>query len=226
MNRLLRKAVAALSMMGAFVCVTLAQTAEGTRLPVAGAEIPVDVLVEAPSVAQGDLQIICLFASTPSNKLMASLATLDGQLDGALSEVRTPSLFRGTLGETMLLTPKAGSIGAKRLLIIGLGDRESFTAALEEFVGETAYAESERLGVATPTFAPTILDGGKTGIDTGATGAAFLRGFLRARRIALALHASANGPEPVVKRLTFLAGTMHALDTQRGMAGVAARPAP
>ena len=194
-------------------CTAAAQTPEGTRLPVPGKPIPVDVFVESPAAAPGDLQIICLFASTPENKLEASLAVLDTKLSGALTTVRTPQLFRGTLGETLLITPNPGAIAAKRLLLIGLGDRDTFTSAREEFIGEIAYAESERLGVAAPTFAPTILDGGKTGIDTGTVGAAFLSGFLRGRAITLALHAP-----PVVQRLTFLAGTTHAIDTQRGMA--------
>jgi hypothetical protein len=194
-------------------CSTVAQTPEGTRLPVPGKAIPVDVLVEAPAAAPGDLQIVCLFASTPENKLEASLALLDAKLSGALTTVRTPNLFRGTLGETLLITPNPGAISAKRLLLIGLGDRDTFTPDREELIGEIAYAESERLGVAAPTFAPTILDGGKTGIATGTVGAAFLSGFLRARAITLALHKPL-----VVQRLTFLAGTAHAVDTQRGMA--------
>lgn len=194
-------------------CTAAAQTPEGTRLPVPGKAIPVNVFVEAPAAAPGDLQIVCLFASTPENKLEASLALLDTKLSGALTTVRSSNLFRGDLGETLLITPKPGAIAAKRLLIIGLGDRDTFTAAREEFIGEIAYAESERLGVAAPTFAPTILDGGKTGIDTGTVGAAFLKGFLRGRDITLALH-----KPPVVQRLTFLAGTAHAADTQRGMA--------
>lgn len=197
----------------ALACTAAAQTPEGTRLPVPGKAIPIDVFVEAPAAAPGDLQIVCLFASTPQNKLEASLALLDTKLSGALTTVRSSNLFRGTLGETLLITPKPRAIAAKRLLLIGLGDRDTFTPDREELIGEIAYAESERLGVAAPTFAPTILDGGKTGIDTGTVGAAFLNGFLRARAITLALHKPI-----VVQRLTFLAGTAHAVDTQRGMA--------
>jgi len=198
-----------------------AQTpAVGTRLPIPNAKLPVDVLVQGPTEAPGDLQVICQFSSVPENKLLASLATMDQQLGGLLTTVRTLALFRGDLGETMLLTPKQGVIAAKRLLIVGLGDRTTFTAAREELVGEIVYAESERLGVAAPTFAPTVIDGGFTGTDTGTIGAEFIKGFLRGRAIAATLHHANAGAAPIVTRLTFLAGAAHAIDTQKGMAAV------
>jgi hypothetical protein len=145
---------------------------------------------------------------------------MDQQLGGLLATVRTPALFRGDLGETMLLTPKPGVIAAKRLLIVGLGDRTTFTSDREELVGEIVYAESERLGVAAPTFAPTVIDGGFTGTDTGTIGAEFITGFLRGRAIAAALHAANADSAPIVARLTFLAGAAHAVDTQKGIAAV------
>jgi len=203
-------------------CAAFAQTtpAVGTRLSVPNPKLPVDVLVQGPTEAPGDLQVICLFSSVPENKLLASLATMDQQLGGALTAVRTPVLFRGDLGETMLLTPKPGVIAAKRLLIVGLGDRTTFTAEREELVGEIVYAESERLGVAVPSFAPTVIDGGFTGTDTGTIGADFIHGFLRGRAIAVALHAANAGSTPIVAKLTFLAGQAHAVDTQKGIGAV------
>jgi hypothetical protein len=192
----------------------------GTRLPIPNNVLPADVLVQGPTEAPGDLQIICLFQSDPENKLLASLASMDQQLGGVLTQVRTHGLFRGDLGETMLLTPKPGVIAAHRLLIIGLGDRTTFTAQREELVGEIAYAESERLGVSAPTFAPTVIDGGFTGTDTGTIGSDFMKGFLRGRAIAAALYAAHTGPSPKVSRITFLAGPAHALDTQKGLATV------
>jgi hypothetical protein len=202
-------------------CAAFAQsTPEGTHLPVANSILPVEVFVESPAAASGDLQIICLFSSKPENQLLASLALLDQHLGGALASARSPQLFRGDLGETLLLEPKPGGIAAKRLLIIGLGDRPSFTPQREELVGEIVYTESTRLGVAAPSFAPTVLDGGASGFDTGAVGAEFLRGFLRGRDIAIHLHDAGVGPAPSVQRLTFLAGTAHALDTRKGLAAV------
>ena len=209
-----------------FACIAAAaQTppsppAVGTRLSVPNTILPTDVLVQGPTEAPGDLQIICLFQSFPDNKLLASLASMDQQLGGLLTKVRTQSLFRGDLGETILLTPKPGVIAAQRLLIIGLGDRTTFTAQREELIGEIAYAESERLGVTAPTFAPTVLDGGFSGTNTGTIGTDFIKGFLRGRAIGATLYAAHAGPSPKVAHLTFLAGQAHALDTQKGLVSV------
>jgi len=217
------KLTCAILMLLAASFVSAQTPAVGTRLAIPNATLPVDVLVQGPTEAPGDLQIICLFSSVPENKLLASLATMDQQLGGLLTAIRRPALFRGDLGETLLLTPKPGVIAAKRLLIVGLGDRTNFTAAREELVGEIVYAESERLGVAAPTFAPTVIDGGFTGTDTGTIGAEFITGFLRGRAIAAELHDGKTGPAPVVARLTFLAGAAHAVDTQKGIAAVLSR---
>jgi hypothetical protein len=219
----LSRVVAALLAISFASVAARAQTttpAFGTRLAIPNAKLPVDVLVQGPTEAPGDLQVICLFASVPENKLLASLATMDQQLGGLLTTVRTSALFRGDLGETILLTPKPSVIAAKRLLIVGLGDRTTFTATREELVGEIVYAESERLGVVAPTFAPTVIDGGFTGTDTGTIGAEFITGFLRGRAVTAAVHDANAGPAPVVARLAFLAGAAHAVDTQKGMAAV------
>ncbi|QMV19501.1 hypothetical protein GOB94_13000 [Granulicella sp. 5B5] len=195
-------------------------TPEGTRLSVPSNTLPVDVLVESPAFAHGDLQVICLFQSKPENQLLASLDVMNQHLGGLLATMRTTQLFRGDLGETLLIQPKPGAIKARRLLIVGLGDRASFTPQREEIIGEIVYAESERLGAATPTFAPTVLDGGATGFSTGDVGKEFLRGFLRGRAIAAQLHTSGAGPVPTVTKLTFLAGTTHAVDTRSGLAAI------
>ena len=104
--------------------------------------------------------MICLFRSSPLNTLHGSLAEMNEKLKGLLDRVRKPDLFRGELGETLLLAPPAGSLGAGKLLIIGLGDSQTFSSKRMQMVGEILYAEAARLGVAHPFFAPTILDGG------------------------------------------------------------------
>jgi hypothetical protein len=59
-----------------------------------------------------------------------------------------------------LLAPRANSFGTKKLLIISLGDSETFAPERMQLVGEIVYSEASRLGVAHPFFAPTILGGG------------------------------------------------------------------
>jgi len=202
-----------------------AQPAESQVLTVPNAGFPVNVLVESPASTKTDLQAICLFQSDPGNVLHGSLEEIDQKLGGLLSQIRKASLFSGRLGETLLIVPKPGTIPAKRLLLIGLGDFENFSTAREQLVGFVLFEEAERLDIRHPYFAPTVIDGGKTGLDTGEVAQQFLSGFLRARANQLLLqHAGVSaGRNP--GSLTFLAGAAHAANTRDGLA-LAVKKAP
>jgi len=195
-------------------------------MPLPSGPISIRVLVQSPAETNTDLQIICLFRSGPSNKLSGSLTEINEKLKGLLDQIRQPNLFAGELGETLLIAPPSGSLGAKRLLLIGLGDSHTFTPQRMEFVGAAVYREAARLGVANPFFAPTILDGGVKNFSTGEVAAEFLTGFRRAARTdAILVNASAT-PRPVIESLTFLAGQAHALDTLAGLKSAVASKAP
>jgi hypothetical protein len=143
---------------------------------------------------------------------------MNQKLQGLLDRIRTPSLFAGDLGETLLIVPKPGTIPAHRLLIIGLGDSRTFTPARMNQIGTIVFAETNRLGVRHPFFAPTILDGGVSGFNTGEVAEQFMRGFLRGRALEAQLHAAGEAPPGSVEKLTFLAGAAHASDTKAGIA--------
>jgi Cytosol aminopeptidase family, N-terminal domain len=135
-----------------------------------------------------------------------------------------PGLFRGELGETILLVPPDGSLAARKLLIIGLGDSENFTPHRMELIGSIAYRESNRLGIAHPFFAPTLLDGGVTKFATGQVAERFYAGFLRAARTEKILKEAGASSGMVIQDLTFLAGPTHAADTQQGLERLLAIP--
>lgn len=189
-----------------------AVSVQAQTLTVANASFPVDVLVESPALTKTDLQAICLFRPDPDNQLHGSLSEIDEKLGGLLSQIRKPNMFRGELGETVLVVPKPGTIPAKRLLLIGLGDLESFSPEREQVVGFVLFEEAARLGISHPYFAPTVLDGGKTEMDTGVVAQQFLSGFLQAKAVQDLLHGT--GPQS----LTFLAGPTHAAKTRDGLA--------
>lgn len=179
--------------------------------------LPVHVLMQSPADTATDLQIICLFASTPQNTLHGALVETNSKLHGLLDSIRKPGLFGGELGETLLLTPPPGTLGAKHLLLIGLGDSATFTPARMEFVGKVVLREANRIGIAHPFFAPTVLDGGVTKFTTGEVAEQAVRGF----REALATHAlvesaSAGAPR-IVQDVTYLAGPKFASNTQEGI---------
>jgi hypothetical protein len=101
------------------------------------------VLVQSPAETDTDLQIICRFESVPENTLHASLIETNEKLKGLLDKIRSPTLFHGEPGETVLLVPPAGSLAARNRLINGLGDSQTFTPRRLELVGSIACNESQ-----------------------------------------------------------------------------------
>ncbi len=116
-----------------------------------------------------------------------------------------------------MITPSTGTLPTKNLLLIGLGDSETFTPQRMELVGTIAYRESKRLNIRHPYFAPTILDGGVARYKTGEISQAFMTGFLRAVRTEKILVGVGASTIEVVQDLTFLAGAAHATDTKQGI---------
>jgi len=186
-------------------------------IDIPNAPIPVQILAQSPAETTTALQVICLFRSSPENTLHGSLTETNDKLKGLLDRVRKPNLFRGELGETLLITPPKGGLGAKKLLIIGLGDSQTFSVDRMQLVGEILYTEGSRLGVAHPFFAPTILDGGVSKFATGQVSEQVLLGFLRAAAIDRALKDAGASASPSVAALTFLAGAKNVSSTQEGI---------
>jgi len=193
-----------------------AAQAKPAALQVSNAPVPTRILVQSPAETDTELQIMCLFESAPENTLHGSLVEANEKLKGLLDKIRKPALFRGELGETIVIVPPAGGLAARKLLIIGLGDSQNFTLERMELVGSIVYRESNRLGVAHPFFAPTILDGGVTKFKTGEVAERFYAGFLRALRTDKLLKDEGASSGPALQDLTFLAGPTHAADTQQG----------
>jgi Cytosol aminopeptidase family, N-terminal domain len=196
---------------------TTAPIAESQVLTISNGSFPVDVLVESPAVTKTELQAICLFRADSGDTLHGSLAEINEKLGGLLSQIHQSNMFSVELGETLLIAPKPGTIPARRLLVIGLGDLKSFTPEREQQVGFIFFEEAERLGIGHPYFAPTVLDGGKTGTDTGDVAQQFLSGYLRAKAIQDLLKnaGAAAGTSP--RSLTYLAGSSHAANTRDGL---------
>jgi hypothetical protein len=191
--------------------------AQPAVIDIPNAPVPMQVLTQSPAETTTDLQVICLFRSSPMNTLHGSLIETNEKLKGLLDRVRKPDLFRGELGETLLITPPKGSFGAKRLLIIGLGDSQTFSPERMQLVGEILYAEASRMGVAHPFFAPTILDGGITGFTTAPIAEQVTLGFLRAAATDKVLRQANASPGPTITTLTYLAGPKNVSNTREGI---------
>jgi hypothetical protein len=84
-------------------------------------------------------------------------------------------------------------------------------------VGKIALREANRLGIAHPYFAPTILDGGVTTFSTADVAEQVVRGLRDALAAELLLRKESSAGPLAVDDFTFLAGTKHAADTQGGI---------
>jgi Cytosol aminopeptidase family, N-terminal domain len=196
--------------------IAYAQT-QPAPIDIPNSPIPVQILAQSPAEAKTDLQVICLFRSSPVNTLHGSLVEANEKLRGLLDRIRNPNLFRGELAETLLLVPPKGSLGARKLLVIGLGDSQTFSPERMQLVGEVVYSEASRLGVAHPFFAPTILDGGVNKFTTGQVSEQVFSGFLRAATIDKVLKDANGSASPSVAALTFLAGAKNVDGTRVGI---------
>src|SRR4051812_25505320 len=144
--------------------------------------VAIKVRMEGPYTAETPLQVVCYFKYTPerAKRMKGAPVELDKELGGVIAALRERGEFEGAELETLLLTPPQGSIEAKALLLIGLGEEDSLSLARMERVGHVALREASRLGVRRVAFAPLIRDQGDTKLGTGDVEAAVVKGMLLA----------------------------------------------
>lgn len=176
--------------------------------------ITIEGLVQGPSAAVADLQVACIFEYTEGDIFNSppalpaafnGLVHLDHDLKGILTEMRKEGKFAGHALETVLITPPSGMLGAKKLLLIGLGDRNAFTPGLMAKVGSIATREALRLGVDNFAFASDLKD---AGIDspTALVAENVTKGIVEAYRSELWLKDKKMAAFKPLKKITLLAG--------------------
>jgi len=175
--------------------------------------IDVEVKVQSPSAQATPLQIACVFEYTEGDitnppalpAQLNGMLHLDEALHGIITQLRKDGRFSGHAFETLLITPPPGTIPAKQLLLIGLGDRHTFNAPLMYTVGAIGMREALRLGVTSYSHASDIKD---AGIDSPTAEVAenVVKGALDAYTTQLQLKdKKMSAFRPVVK-LTLLSG--------------------
>ena len=145
-------------------------------------KVKVKVRMEGPYTADVPLQVVCYFKYTPegAKRMSGAPVELDKRLGGVIGALRERGEFVGDQLETILITPPTGSIKAKALLLVGLGDEDALSLNLMEAVGRVSLREAARLGVSKVAFAPLIRDQGNSKLGTGEVGTAVVRGMLLA----------------------------------------------
>jgi hypothetical protein len=169
--------------------------------------LKVSVKIIGPYSEPADLQIISLFKHKPSGDIYQGAAKdTDEHLHGLLSALRNRGEFVGELGETILFTPPAGSIPAKRFMVIGLGEEKDLSLDSLRVVGRIAAREAVRLNAKHVAWAPVIRDEGNTALDVGEGDRAFIEQMLSAYDTEKRLQAEALAPAFSIEDLVIEAG--------------------
>lgn len=169
--------------------------------------IKMSVKMIGPYTQEADLQLICLFKhKTSGDNYQGAAKATDEHLGGLLSAVRNRGEFTGELGETFLFTPSAGSIPAKRFMVIGLGEEKDLSLDSLRVVGRIAAREAVRLKARLVAWAPVIRDEGNTTIDVGEGDRAFAEQFLSAYDTEERLQAQGLEPKFSIESLVIEAG--------------------
>src|SRR5262245_20103871 len=144
--------------------------------------IAIKVRMEGPYTADVDLQVVCYFKYTDAgaNRTSGAPVELDKRLGGVINSLRSRGEFRGDYLETLVLTPRPGSIKAKALLLVGLGDEDQLSLDTLQQVGRAAQREAHLLHATKVGFAPLIRDQGNKTLDVGAVETSVVRGMLLA----------------------------------------------
>ena len=176
--------------------------------------IAIEGMVQEPSTEIAPLQIACVFEYTEGDifnsppalpEAVNGMVHLDKSLNGIITELRKSGKFAGHSLETLLITPPSGTIGAKKLLLIGLGDRNKFTPELMQQVASVGMEEALRLGVTKYAFATDLKD---AGIDspTAEVAGYGVTGAINAYRTQVYLKDKKISAFKPIEKITLLAG--------------------
>ena len=176
--------------------------------------VAIEGMVQGPSTEATPLQVACVFEYTEGDIFKSppalppaanGMVHLDEALDGLITDLRKTGKFTGHAYETILITPPPGKILAKRLLLIGLGDRTKFTPEMMITISSVAMREALKLGVSSYALASDLKDGG---IDspTAEVAGYEVKGAFEAYRTQAYLKSKKMGNYTPLTKVTMLAG--------------------
>lgn len=176
--------------------------------------IRIEGMVQGPSTEATPLQIACVFEYTEGDifnsppalpAAVNGMVHLDHDLTGIITDIRKRGKFAGHAFETLLITPPAGSVAPKQVLLIGLGDRNKFNPELMISIGAVAMREALRLGVNSFAFASDLKD---AGIDspTALVAGNVVKGSFEAYRTQAYLKDKKMASYKPLTKITLLAG--------------------
>jgi hypothetical protein len=198
----------------------------GTKETIGKADgIEFEVLVQSPAGQETPLQVVCLFEYTEGDilnsppalpKELNGMVHVDEALKGLITDLRKTGKFEGKELETLLIIPPANTIPAKKLLIIGLGNRNDFKAEKMRMVGVIGMREALRLGVTSYSHASDIKDAGISSPTADVAGYV-VQGAIEAYRTQTYLKKQNASDALTVTKLTLLSGPAYFEDSKTGI---------
>lgn len=171
----------------------------------------------SPADTATDLQVVCFFDQSKNQNYSGGTEAVDRSLNGAIKDLRANDYFRGARLETLLLTPMANQIPAQKLLLLGLGDPETFSSEVLESVGRLVIQEAIKLNVANVAFAPSLKDAEFSSKATSDVSTLVAQGMMHAISSMQILAEKKLVSAFALKEVIFLAGLQHLENSQLGL---------
>jgi leucyl aminopeptidase len=113
-----------------------------------------EIRVESADCTEFETPLLAVKIFEGEDGLVGPVAKLDERMGGQISAVVARGDFRGKEGQTLLLYPAAGAVGAERVLLVGIGTREALDLERIRRAAGTAVKQARRLEV--PRFASML----------------------------------------------------------------------
>lgn len=192
--------------------------------------IDIEAVVQSPSAQKTPLQIVCLFEYSEGDifnsppalpKEVNGMVHVDEALHGLITELRKSNKFEGKFLETLLIVPSENTVSAKKLLLIGLGNRNDFKPEKMRMVGLTGMREALRLGVTNYSHASDLKDAGISS-PTAEVAAYVIQGAMEAYRTQIYLKKQNASEALFVVKVSLLTGPAYFEDSKEGIKKVIA----
>jgi hypothetical protein len=149
-------------------------------------------------------------------KELNGVVHVDEALHGLITGLRKSNKFERKFLETLLIVQPANSIPAKKILLIGLGNRNNFKPEMMRLIGLTGMREALRLEVESYSHASDLKD---AGIDSPTADVAgyIIQGAIEAYRTQIYLKKQ-NATEGLsITKVSLLTGPVYFEDSKKGV---------
>ena len=106
-----------------------------------------EIKITQDPIADARTPLLALPIFAGEEGVTGAVAAIDERLDGQISGLRERGDFRGKKDETLLLYPREGSVGAERLLLVGMGKPEELDRERLRRAAGTATKRAAKLRV-------------------------------------------------------------------------------